>query len=69
MCIRDRDTDAVAADDSPAVNFVEEIAKNMNLSMDVKGFIKEDVLYICLLYTSLFLYCRSGDFCRYGLLS
>jgi len=40
------DTDAVAADDSPAVNFVEEIAKNMNLSMDVKGFIKEDVLYI-----------------------
>lgn len=40
------DTDAVAANDSPAVKFIEEIAKNMNLNMEIKGFLKEDVLYI-----------------------
>ncbi len=40
------DTDAVASNDSPAVKFIEEIAGNMGLNIEIKGFLKEDVLYI-----------------------
>lgn len=42
------DTDAVVADDSPAVKFIEEIAGNMGLNIDVKGFLKGDTLYVSL---------------------
>ena len=42
------DTDAVVADDSPAVKFIEEIAGNMGLHIDVKGFLKGDTLYVSL---------------------
>lgn len=40
------DADAKDASDSPAVGFIREIAENMGLNIEVKGFIKEDVLYI-----------------------
>ncbi len=42
------DADAKEAADSPAVNFIREIAENMGLNIEVKGFIREDVLYISL---------------------
>ncbi len=42
------DTDAVAADDSPGVNFIREIAENMGLNIEVKGYFKDSVLYVSL---------------------
>ena len=42
------DTDAVEASDSPAADFIREIAQNMGLNIQVKGHIREGVLYISL---------------------
>lgn len=42
------DTDAVPADDSPGVNFIREIADNMDLKIEVKGYLKDDTLYVSL---------------------
>lgn len=44
--ITDEDTDAMPAQDEAAVKFIEEIAKNMGLNVDVRANILEDVLYI-----------------------
>lgn len=42
------DTDAVPADDAPGVNFIREIAGNMDLNIEVKGYLKDDTLYVSL---------------------
>lgn len=42
------DTDAVEVSDSPGAEFIREIARNMGLNIEVKGYIKEGVLYISL---------------------
>lgn len=40
------DTDAEPAQDAPAVKFVEEIAKNMDLTLTAEAAIKDSTLYI-----------------------
>ena len=40
------DTDAEPAQDAPAVKFVEEIAKNMDLTLTAQAAIKDSTLYI-----------------------
>ena len=40
------DTEAVPAQDAPAVKFIEEIAVNMGLNIEVNAFIKSDIIYI-----------------------
>ena len=40
------DTDAVEVLDSPAAEFIREIARNMGLNVEVKGHIREGILYI-----------------------
>lgn len=42
------DTDAVAADSEPGIVFIREMIKNMNLDVNVKGNIKDDILYVSL---------------------
>lgn len=40
------DSDAEPAQDAPAVKFVEEIAKNMNLTLTAEAAVKDSTLYI-----------------------
>lgn len=44
--ITPEDTDAVEVPDSPAAEFIREIARNMGLNIDVKGHMRDGVLYI-----------------------
>lgn len=44
--VTDDDAEAVSADDAPAVIFIKNIAEKMDITIDVKGNIIDDVLYI-----------------------
>ena len=40
------DAEATPAQDAPAVKFIEEIAVNMGLNIEVNAYIKSDIIYI-----------------------
>lgn len=44
--LTEEDTDAIPAQDAPAVKFVEEIAKSMDLNITAEAGIKDSTLYI-----------------------